>query len=80
IEAKLKVVAAIGLFNRLDKRDDGKSVEQYLKEEFNVPYYWLSDSSRILPIVAKSGKISKNILKKVEDEIRETGISPIKLV
>lgn len=78
-EAKVKVVAAIGLVNRLERRDDGLSVEEYIKKQFNVPYYWLTDAARLLPIVVKEGKLPDGLVKKVEENLRQYSAVAIRL-
>ncbi|MBU0758361.1 MAG: hypothetical protein KKF44_09910 [Nanoarchaeota archaeon] len=50
-EANVEIVAALGLMNRCEKRDDGKSVAEKV-EEYGFKYYNLSDALRMLPKVA----------------------------
>lgn len=78
-EAKVNVVAAIGLVNRMEKRDDGRSVAEYIKGQLGVQYLWLTDSHSLLPIVVKEGKLSKDLIDKVQKNINEFAIKPIKL-
>lgn len=52
-EAKVNIVAAVGLVNRMEKRDDGRSVEQAISEK-GIPYYSLGNSLALLPIAAKA--------------------------
>lgn len=47
-QAKVEIVAAVGLTNRMEKRDDGKSVAEAIAER-GVKYYSLSDATELLP-------------------------------
>lgn len=77
-EAKVNVVAAVGLVNRMEKRDDGLSVEEKLKE-INVPYYAMSDAFQMLPLAVKSYKPSPEIIAHVEEGFKQYGVSELKL-
>lgn len=73
------IVAAIGLTNRMEKRDNGESVKKAI-EKMNVPYYQLSSAISLLPFVSKKLNPTKNILKKVEQEFKEYGVERLKLL
>lgn len=79
-EAKLNVVAVVALVNRLEKRDDGLGVAEYIKKEFNLPYQWLSDAERLLPLVVKEGKLSAELVKKAQENVNQYSIKTIKLI
>ena len=78
-EAGLDIVAVVALVNRLEKRDDGLGVAEYIKKEFNVPYYNLTDAKRILPAAIKHGNFGNDMVAKVEETVNQVSISPIKL-
>ncbi|MBD3312811.1 orotate phosphoribosyltransferase [Candidatus Woesearchaeota archaeon] len=76
-EAGVEIVGIISLFNRLEKRDDGMGVAEYIKKEFEVPYYWLSDGPRILSLAVKQSNLDECTIKKVVDNANEYLIEPI---
>jgi len=76
-EVGLNIVAVIGIVNRMEKRDDGKSVEQAIAAK-GIPYFYLSNSLRLLPVVARDKKIDKDILNKVEQGFEQYGVEVLK--
>jgi orotate phosphoribosyltransferase len=74
---KLNVIidAAIGLTNRNELRDDGKSVEEAVKEK-GVKYYAMSDALDLLPKLNPESDIAKH----VEDYFQKYGIRSIKFI
>ena len=77
-ESNIEVVAAIGLVNRMEKRDDGKSVEQVINE-LNVPYFAMGNSLELLPMARDDSKPSDSVLEEVEKYFDQYGIEPLKL-
>jgi orotate phosphoribosyltransferase len=77
-ESNIEVVAAIGLVNRMEKRDDGKSVEQVINE-LNVPYFAMGNSMELLPMARDDSKPSESVLEEVEKYFDQYGIEPLKL-
>lgn len=77
-ELNADIIAAIGLTNRNEKRDDGKSVEDIIKEN-GVPYYAMSDAIDLLPVIYKKVKPGKTIGKHVEEYFKNYGIKEFKL-
>ncbi len=73
LDMKIQIIAAIGLTNRNEKRDDGKSVEEALNE-FRVPYYAMSDAIELLPRLKPTADIEK-VLK---EYFKKYGIKEIK--
>jgi len=65
-EANVDVAAAIGLTNRMERRDDGKTVEGALGE-LGVKYYAMSEATELLPLAAKK----KNPPQKIKDSVME---------
>ncbi|MFC1753387.1 orotate phosphoribosyltransferase [Thermoproteota archaeon] len=78
-EAGIDVVAIISLVNRIEKRDDGLGVAEYIKKEFDIPYHWLSDASRLLPLAVKQGGYDEETVSKVQENVNQYGINPIEL-
>ena len=77
-ESNIEAVAAIGLVNRMEKRDDGKSVEQVINE-LNVPYFSMGNSMELLPMARDDSKPSDSVLEEVEKYFDQYGIEPLKL-
>lgn len=59
-EINAEIIAAIGLTNRNELRDDGKSVEDILKEK-KIQYYAMSNAVEILPKMNIESDIAKHI-------------------
>lgn len=78
-EANIEVVAAIGLVNRMEKRDDGKSVEKVINE-LNVPYLAMGNSIELLQMARDVSKPSDSVLEEVEKYFDRYGIEPLKLM
>ena len=78
-EVDAEVVATIGLTNRMELRDDGRSVEEAVKEK-GVPYYALSEASAFLPEAYRIFKPGEHIAKAIEGEFGEYGVKPLKLI
>ncbi len=77
-ESNIDIVAAIGLVNRMEKRDDGKSVEQVVNE-LNVSYFAIGNSIELLPMARDISKPSDSVLEEVEKYFDQYGIEPLKL-
>ena len=77
-ESNIEIVAAIGLVNRMEKRDDGKSVEKVINE-LNVSYFALGNSIDLLPMARDISKPSDSVLGEVEKYFDQYGIEPLKL-
>ncbi len=75
----VKIVAAIGLTNRNELRDDGKSVEQIILD-LNVKYYSMSNAIELLPKIYKKLKPGEFIAKNIENYFKKYGIAEIKLL
>jgi len=67
------------LVNRMEKRDDGKSVEQVIKE-MNISYLAMGDSIELLPMARDVSRPSDPVLKEVEKYFDQYGIEPLKLM
>lgn len=76
-EAKVNVVGALSLVNRMEKRDDGKSVEAALNE-LGVPYFPLGNAFNLLPLAKEKYNPSSEILQHIESGFRMYGVKEFK--
>lgn len=77
-EAGVKCPVAIGLTNRMEKRDDGLSVAEALKAlSPSVNYLHMSDATQLLPLAARRAKPPAQVLKAIEEEFARYGVRPI---
>ena len=65
-EAGIDVIAAVGLTNRNEKRDDGRTVKQAV-EDLGVDYHALSNAAELLPELAERIKPEEGVLKAIEE-------------
>jgi orotate phosphoribosyltransferase len=77
-EIDIKIIAAIGLTNRNEIRDDNKSVEEII-EENDIKYYAMSNAIDLLPIAFNKLKPGRKILEQIEEYFKKYGIKAIKL-
>jgi orotate phosphoribosyltransferase len=77
-ESNIAVIAAIGLVNRMEKRDDGRSVEKVINER-NIPYLAMGNSIDLLPMARDASKPPDSVLEEVENYFDRYGIEPLKL-
>lgn len=78
----IDVVACIGLTNRMELRDDGKSVREAINERRTlagkpVDYFEMSKATRLLPLVVSKKTPSTSILEAVSQEFCEVGAEPL---
>lgn len=78
-EAEVDIVAAIGLTDRMEKRDDGKTVEQAVKE-FGVKYISMSDATDLLSMVYKKENPGDEIGKQIEEYFKKYGTREVHLL
>ena len=76
-EAQIGISAVISLTNRMEKRDDGKSVKEFI-EEMGVKFYNMSSALELLPIIYEKTQPGIEIAKSIEQEFQEYGVEPIK--
>jgi orotate phosphoribosyltransferase len=76
IEAGVKVAAAVGLTNRMEKRSDGRSVAEAVAA-LDVPYYSMSDANELLPWVFEQATPNYAIKRAVIKEFEEYGVEPL---
>ncbi|MBI5391787.1 hypothetical protein HZB00_02175 [Candidatus Woesearchaeota archaeon] len=77
--ADANVVVAIGLTNRMERRDDGKSVVEALQAE-GVPYFFMSSALELLPRVYQRSPPSDRVAREVEKEFGQYGLEKLALV
>lgn len=80
-EAGVNVVAAIGLTDRMEVRDDGLSVRDYIQKEFNgsIQYLTMSDASRLLPQAVKQRQPANKVSEALISEFNTYGVNPLNL-
>ena len=78
-EINVEIIAAIGLTNRNELRDDKKSVEEAVAEK-GVKYYAMSDAIELLPQLYEQLKPSDEIGKHIEKYFKEYGIQELELL
>ena len=78
-EAGIDIAGVVSLTNRMELRDDGKSVQAAI-EEMGYNFYSMSVSTDILPIVYNKLNPNPEIGKAIESEFNEYGVNPIKLI
>jgi len=71
-DLNVKIIATIGLTNRNELRDDGKSVEEIVKEQ-NAQYYAMSNAIDLLPRI----NMNKDIKKQIEEYFKNYGTKRI---
>lgn len=77
-EAGVKISGVVSLTNRMEKRDDGMSVKQAV-EQLAVPYFNMSSSLDLLPIIYKRIQPGREIGRAIEQEFEEYGVEELKL-
>jgi orotate phosphoribosyltransferase len=80
-EIGVEVIAAITLTNRMEKRDDSKSVAEAIRDRYKgkIAYFAMSTTIELLPLASKKQMPSEQTLKAVEREFQLYGVKPILL-
>ncbi len=78
-ESEVEIIAALGLSNRMEVRDDGKTVEEALKGK-GVTYLALSNALDLLPKAYAQIAPGKDVGRAIECEFEKYGASKIKLL
>lgn len=80
-EAQVNVTAAIGFANRMEKRDDGHSVEEAISKITyagkSLTYLYMSSALDLLPLARKKLEPRAEILRAIENEFAEFGVSKL---
>lgn len=74
----VEVVAAVGLTNRMEVRDDKRSVRQAV-ENRDIPYFEMSSALELLPLACKRLNPYTKIVEAIEAEFEEFGVEKLKL-
>jgi orotate phosphoribosyltransferase len=77
-EAGINVVGVFSLTNRMEKRDDGKSVKEAIESK-GVKFFSMSSALEMLPIMYKKLAPGKEIGSSIEEEFKQFGTAQIKL-
>lgn len=77
-EIDVRVIAAVGLTNRMERRDDGKSVEEAVAAT-GVPYAALSEATDFLPAAYRAFRPGEAIGRAIEEEFRRNGVREVAL-
>jgi orotate phosphoribosyltransferase len=76
--ADIKVIAAISLMNRMELRDDSKSVQQVMEEK-GIPYFAMSNAFELLPLAYKKMNPGRVIADAIEEEFQRYGVKKLVL-
>ncbi|MEJ2251836.1 MAG: hypothetical protein P8Y70_13945 [Candidatus Lokiarchaeota archaeon] len=74
-----EIVAAIGLTNRNELREDNKTVEEVLQDH-GVKYYPMSNALELIPLAYKKIGLSEKIAKEIELYFSQYGTKNIRLL
>ena len=77
-QIKVRPIAAIGLTNRMEKNDSGIPVCDAIAAK-GIPYHAMSNALELLPLACKKQKPNTQIVKSIEKEFQEYGVSPLNL-
>jgi len=77
-ESGVCVVCVMSLTNRMEKRDDGLSVKEAVENK-GFPFYSMSSSLELLPIMYKILQPGEHIAHSIEQEFGECGVQELKL-
>jgi len=78
-EAGVQVSGVISLTNRMEIRDDKKSVKEAI-EELGIKFYNMSSALDLLPIMYAVLSPGEEVGKEIEKEFEEFGVEQIKLI
>jgi orotate phosphoribosyltransferase len=78
-DAGIDVAALISLTNRMEKRDDGSSVEDAVNQ-LGVKFYSMSSAIDLLPRIYAEAKPSDDVGRALEAEFEAYGLAPLKLL
>lgn len=78
MEAEIPVIAAFGLTNRMELRDDGQSVRKAVVSK-NVLYFSLSNALELLPEAYGRLNPGRKIADAIEAEFQQYGVEKLKL-
>lgn len=67
LKINVKIQAVISITNRLEIRNDGRTVEKSIREDFKIPFYSITSSSRLIRKYAQHHAINSDVLKRIND-------------
>jgi len=80
-EAKVSVMGALGFTNRMERREDGKSVSEAIASlssgSNSLSYLYMSSALDLLPLARAKKEPRPEILKAIEREFSEWGVEKI---
>ena len=83
-EAGVEVLGAVGLTNRMERRDDGASVLEAIGAKRSggrsIPYFHMSSACDLLPEICRKDSPSVEVMRSIEAEFLEFGVQPVKLL
>ena len=79
IEAGVNVIATVGLVNRMEKRDDGLTVEEAIREKFAIQHYSMSSAFDLLPLEAVKNPPSEETKQHVKNYFSQYSVRGIDL-
>ncbi|HLG18251.1 MAG TPA: hypothetical protein VI895_00365 [Bdellovibrionota bacterium] len=81
MDSGVEAIAAVGLTNRMELRDDGASVEQAIAKKSNgrIPYFAMSDALALLPMAIQKTKPPRTVVDSIFDEFARFGVRPLQV-
>ena len=77
-KAKVPVIAAFSLTDRMELLDNGQSVQEAIKTK-GTPYYALSNALELLPEICQKFNLRGDITRATEEEFKRYGVKKLKL-
>jgi orotate phosphoribosyltransferase len=78
-EAGLEVIGLLSLTNRMETRDDGRSVREAVEEQ-GVAFFNMSTALELLPAAYRQLQPGADIARAIEVEFRRYGVEPLRLL
>ena len=77
--ADIRPVAVLSLTNRMEKRDDGLSVEALITQ-MGYPFYSMSSAPELLPTMYEKMGPEPEVGRAIEEEFEKYGVQPVRLL
>ncbi len=77
-ESEIPIIAAFGLTNRMELRDDRQSIQKAIESK-NVRYHALSSALQLLPEAYKRLNPREQIARAIEEEFEKYGVETLKI-
>jgi orotate phosphoribosyltransferase len=82
-DSGVEIIGALGLTNRMEKRDDGSTVEEAIRQKLSagkpIKYYSMSNALDLLPELTKLKNPGKEVISSIIGEFKEYGVKEINL-